>query len=213
MRACYCGGGMHARKRARVSFYLCGARRETERVRARIGKNGWLIRRAGGQRTMLGSDETLQRRTAANCRRTLLFSMRPLNGHTITASMRTRARSATAAQKGAKCQLGSAASIDVILAVAGSRESTAGSNRSGSLAAIHAGPRARCAKMGFRRCQQSATPRALPSGHAVEHVLVGVRGCARAASPSPSSSGGTRVLPNDRQKHRAGQGGPPLRAC
>ena len=82
---------------------------------------------------MLGSDET--RRTAANCRRTLLFAMRPLKGHTITASMRTSARSATAAQNGAKCQLGSAASIVVILAVAGSREdrgSAVGSNRSGS---------------------------------------------------------------------------------
>ena len=155
MRACYCGGGMHARKRARVSFYLCGARRETERVRARIGKNGRLIRRAGGQRTMLGSDETLQRRTAANCRRTLLFSMRPLNGHTITASMRTRARSATAAQKGAKCQLGSAASIDVIFAVAG-RESTAGSNRSGSKMSLAAMDAATERQEGFRRCQQSA---------------------------------------------------------
>ena len=215
VRACYCGGGMHARKRARVSFYLCGARRETERVRARIGKNGRLIRRAGGQHTMLGSDETLQRRTAANCRRTLLFSMRPLNGHTITASMRTRARSATAAQKGAKCQLGSAASIDVIFAVAG-RESTAGSNRSGSKMSLAAMDAATERQEGFRRCQQSARAHSAgcsPSGHAVEHVLVGVRGCARAASPSPSSSGGTRVLPNDRQKHRAGQGGPPLRAC
>ena len=61
--------------------------------------------------------------------------MRPLKGHTITASIRTSARSATAAQNGAKCQLGSAASIVVILAVAGSRDdrgSAVGSNRSGS---------------------------------------------------------------------------------
>ena len=86
-----------------------------------------------GWRTMLGSDDT--RRTAENCRRTLLFAMRRLNGHTSTARMRTSARSATAAQNGPKCQLGSAASIAAIRAVAGSREdsgSAVGPNRSGS---------------------------------------------------------------------------------
>lgn len=216
MRACYCGGGMHARKRARVSFYLCGARGETERVRARIGKI-WPANTEGrGQRTMLGSDETLQRRTAANCRRTLLLSMRPLNGHTITASMRTRARSATAAQNGAKCQLGSAASIDVILAVAGSRESTVGSNRSeskGSVAAMTP-PAGRVFRGGFAANKARHSPLSSPS-HVLsrEHVLVRLRWCARAASPLPSSSGGTRVLPNDRRRHRAGQGGPPLCTC
>ena len=116
------------RASARVCHSICAGHEER---RVAIGKI-WPANTEGrGQRTMLGSDETLQRRTAANCRRTLLFSMRPLNGHTITASMSTRARSATAAQNGAKCQLGSASSTDVILAVAGSRESTAGSNRSG----------------------------------------------------------------------------------
>ena len=124
----------------------------------------------GCQRTMLGSDETLQRRTAANCRRTLLFSMRPLNGHTITASMSTRARSATAAQNGAKCQLGSASSTDVILAVAGSREPTAGSNRSGcklSLASMDDIPRAR---IGFSSARCGApTKRA---DHAPRHSAV-----------------------------------------
>lgn len=119
----------YARAQARACVIL--SVRGTRRDGSRIGKR-WPANTEGrGQRTMLGSDETLQRRTAANCRRTLLFSMRPLNGHTITASMSTRARSATAAQNGAKCQLGSASSTDVILAVAGSRESTAGSNRSG----------------------------------------------------------------------------------
>ena len=110
---------------------------------------------------MLGSDET--RRTAANCRRTLLFAMRPLKGHTITASMRTSARSATAAQNGAKCQLGSAASIVVILAVAGSREdrgSAVGSNRSGSkesLSVMGAGRRAG-AILGFRGARKGNLP-------------------------------------------------------
>ena len=119
----------YARAQARACVLL--SVRGTRRDGSRIGKR-WPANTEGrGQRTMLGSDETLQRRTAANCRRTLLFSMRPLNSHTITASMSTRARSATAAQNGAKCQLGSASSTDVILAVAGSRESTAGSNRSG----------------------------------------------------------------------------------
>ena len=132
--ACCGGSGVQAHARVRVCAYVCGVRGEREGdkegVARRLGKyggNSW------AQRTMLGSDET--RRTAANCRRTLLFAMRPLKGHTITASMRTSARSATAAQNGAKCQLGSAASIVVILAVAGSREdrgSAVGSNRSGS---------------------------------------------------------------------------------
>ena len=116
---------------------------------------------------MLGSDET--RRTAANCRRTLLFAMRPLKGHTITASMRTSARSATAAQNGAKCQLGSAASIVVILAVAGSREdrgSAVGSNRSGSkesLSVMGAGRR-RWSDFGFSRRTKRKLARARPLG-------------------------------------------------
>ena len=140
VRACVLLLWWCARARARVRVSLCvrGTRRERgrqRRFRARIGQYGPANTEGSrwGQRTMLGSDET--RRTAANCRRTLLFAMRPLNGHTITASMRTSARSATAAQNGAKCQLGSAASIVVILAVAGSREdrgSADGSNRSGS---------------------------------------------------------------------------------
>ena len=142
------------RASARVCHSICAGHEERRRE---LGKR-WPANTEGrGQRTMLGSDETLQRRTAANCRRTLLFSMRPLNGHTITASMSTRARSATAAQNGAKCQLGSASSTDVILAVAGSRESTAGSNRSGSklsLASMDPIARARIGFSGkvFARC-------------------------------------------------------------
>ena len=161
------------RASARVCHSICAGHEER---RVAIGKI-WPANTEGrGQRTMLGSDETLQRRTAANCRRTLLFSMRPLNGHTITASMSTRARSATAAQNGAKCQLGSASSTDVILAVAGSRESTAGSNRSGSkvsLASMDAvAARAVNWDFGPVRRQQSARnatrrgtpPGALPAG-------------------------------------------------
>ena len=144
---------------------LCAGHAEIERGRQRgcrargLGKYG--PPNTEVQRTMLGSDET--RRTAANCRRTLLFAMRPLKGHTITASMRTSARSATAAQNGAKCQLGSAASIVVILAVAGSREdrgSAVGSNRSGSkesLSVMGAGRRAG-AILGFRGARKGNLP-------------------------------------------------------
>ena len=164
----------YARAQARACVIL--SVRGTRRDGSRIGKR-WPANTEGrGQRTMLGSDETLQRRTAANCRRTLLFSMRPLNGHTITASMSTRARSATAAQNGAKCQLGSASSTDVILAVAGSRESTAGSNRSGSKVSLAsmdaAAARARIGfspgaarQQGARKATRRGTPPgALPAG-------------------------------------------------
>eukprot|EP00964_Phaeocystis_antarctica_P048401 scaffold28018_cov70-Phaeocystis_antarctica.AAC.6 len=112
---------------------MCAGWRERGRQRG-WSRSDWADTEGSrwGWRTMLGSDDT--RRTAENCRRTLLFAMRRLNGHTSTARMRTSARSATAAQNGPKCQLGSAASIAAIRAVAGSREdsgSAVGPNRSG----------------------------------------------------------------------------------
>ena len=167
----------YARAQARACVIL--SVRGTRRDGSRIGKR-WPANTEGrGQRTMLGSDETLQRRTAANCRRTLLFSMRPLNGHTITASMSTRARSATAAQNGAKCQLGSASSTDVILAVAGSRESTAGSNRSGSKLSLASMERSAPANWVFARCG-APTKRAQPRRGT--HLVLSRRARCRACS-------------------------------
>ena len=167
------------RASARVCHSICAGHEER---RVAIGKI-WPANTEGrGQRTMLGSDETLQRRTAANCRRTLLFSMRPLNGHTITASMSTRARSATAAQNGAKCQLGSASSTDVILAVAG-RESTAGSNRSGSKLSLASMERSAPANWVFARCG-APTKRAQPRRGT--HLVLSRRARCRACSCWPA---------------------------